>query len=82
MVLKIGKKVARVIELIRPALEADGGKIELLRVDENRGIVHVKFMGKCVRTPQALEALRNGVEEAIKKEVPQVREVQTASPKA
>ena len=79
MVIKIGKQVAQVIELIRPTLESDGGNIELLRVDENRGVVHVRFMGECVRTPQALEILRSGVEEALKKEVPQVREVLTAS---
>ncbi len=79
MVIKIGKRVAEVIDLIRPTLESNGGAIELLRVDENRGMVHVRFTGACVRTPQALEELRSGVEEALKKEVPEVRGVLNSS---
>ncbi len=75
MVIKIVKEVARVIDIIRPTLESDGTRIELLKVDEQRGVVHVKFDGSCTKTPQALELLRNGVEEALKKEVPQITEV-------
>ncbi len=77
MVIKIVKQVAEVLATIRVALESDGGDVELVKVDENKGIVHVKFTGIYVKTPQALETLRSGVEEALKKEVPQVREVVT-----
>ena len=80
MVIKLGKRVARVIDLIRPTLESDGGAIELVKVDEERGMVHVRFTGACVRTPQALEELRSGVEEALRKEVPEVRGVLSSSP--
>lgn len=77
MVIKIVKRVTQVIDLIRSTLESDGGDIQLLKVDENRGVVHVKFSGRCAQTPQAVETLRSGVEEALKKEVPQVKEVVT-----
>ena len=79
MVIRIGSRVAQVIDQIRTTLESNGGDITLLKVDENRGVVHVRFTGAYVGTPQALETLRSGVEEALKKEVPEVREVLNAS---
>ena len=78
MVIRLGKKVEHVIDLIRTTIKSDGGNIQLLKIDENRGVVHVRFTGRCVQTPQALETLRSGVEEALKKEVPQIKEVVTA----
>ena len=80
MVIKIGNKVAKVIDLIRPTVESNGGAIELVGVDEDRGVVHVRFTGSCVRTAQALETLRSGVEEALKKEIPEIRGVLAAVP--
>ena len=81
MVIRIGKRVEHVIDLIRLTLEADGGDIKLLRIDENRGVVHVRFTGRFLETPQAVETLRSGVEEALKREVPQIKEVVMAGRK-
>ncbi len=75
MILHIQGKIDRVLERIRPTLKSNGGNIRLLDVDERRGIVRLQFRGPFTHTPQAMRALASGVEEAIKKEVPQVREV-------
>ncbi len=75
MILHIQEKIDRVLERIRPTLKSNGGSVHLLDVDERLGVVKLQFRGRIVHTPRAMHALANGVEEAIKKEVPQVREV-------
>jgi len=69
------EKIAKVIEKIKPMLEADGGSIELLGVDEKSGIVTVRLTGACGCCPHATMTLKNVVERMIKEEVPQVKEI-------
>ncbi|MDI6784871.1 MAG: NifU family protein [bacterium] len=69
-------KVAAVIEKIRPALQADGGDIEL--VDVTDGSVKVKLTGACGHCPMSQLTLRNYVEQIIKQEVPEIKEVVAA----
>ncbi|MFY9114088.1 MAG: NifU family protein [Dethiobacteria bacterium] len=69
------EQVERAINLIRPALQADGGNVELIDVDEKSGIVKVKLTGACGGCPMAAITLKNGIERVVKKEVPQVTEV-------
>lgn len=71
----IKEKVEKALATIRPALEADGGNIELIDVDEAQGIVKVRLMGACSGCPMAQMTLKMGVENAIKKEVPEIKEV-------
>jgi Fe-S cluster biogenesis protein NfuA len=71
----IKEKVEKALAAIRPALEADGGNIELIDVDEAQGIVKVRLMGACSGCPMAQMTLKMGVESAIKKEVPEIKEV-------
>jgi len=71
----IKEKVEKALATIRPALEADGGNIELIDVDEAQGIVKVRLMGACSGCPMAQMTLKMGVETAIKKEVPEIKEV-------
>jgi Fe-S cluster biogenesis protein NfuA len=70
------EKVAAVIEKIRPALQADGGDIELVEVTD--GTVKVKLTGACGHCPMSQMTLRNYVEQIIKQEVPEVKEVVAA----
>jgi Fe-S cluster biogenesis protein NfuA len=58
---------------IRPALQADGGDIELL--DVNDGTVTVRLTGACGGCPMAAMTLKNGVERIIKEHVPEIVEV-------
>ncbi|MDH5405443.1 MAG: NifU family protein [Candidatus Aminicenantes bacterium] len=67
------EKVEKAIEKIRQYLQADGGDIELVEVQE--GIVKVKLLGACKGCPMAQMTIQQGVERAIKKEVPEVKSV-------
>ena len=68
-------KVAIVIDAIRPLLQADGGDIELVGVDEQTGKVSVRLQGACKGCPGAQMTLKMGVERKLKEEVPEVTEV-------
>ena len=70
------EKVEAALQRIRPALQADGGDVEL--VDVNDGTVKVRLTGACGGCPMATMTMRNGVERIIKEEVPEVSEVVTA----
>ncbi|MFB0519123.1 MAG: NifU family protein [Acidobacteriota bacterium] len=67
------EKVEKAIEKIRQYLQADGGDIELVEVED--GIVKVKLLGACKGCPMAQMTIQQGVERAIKKEVPEVKSV-------
>jgi len=70
------EKVQEVINKLRPLLQRDGGDIEL--VDVNDGIVKVKLTGACGSCPMSQMTLKMGVENALKKEIPEVKEVVSA----
>ncbi len=69
------EKVEEVLEKIKVALQADGGGIELVDVDDDEGIVSVRLTGACVGCPMASMTLANGVERVLKQEIPEVKEV-------
>lgn len=62
------------MDAIRPALQADGGDIELVRVDD-RGRVFVNLVGACGTCPISTGTLKGGVERILKDRVPGVTEV-------
>jgi len=68
------EKVEKVLNEIRPALQADGGNIELIEVQDD-GIVKVKLTGACGSCPMAQLTLKRGVEARLKAKVPEVKEV-------
>ena len=68
-------KIEKVMAKIKPMLEADGGSVELISVDEKKGVVKVKLTGACGCCPHAAMTLKHLVEKAIKEEVPEVKEV-------
>jgi len=67
--------VAAIIETLRPLLQADGGDIELVSVDESIGRVSVRLQGACKGCPSAGMTLKMGVERHLKERVPGVSEV-------
>lgn len=67
------EKVEKVIDEIRPFLQADGGNIELIDVQE--GIVKVKLVGACGSCPMSQLTLKRGVEARLKERIPEVKEV-------
>ena len=68
------EEVQKVIDEIRPALEADGGNIELVEVGED-GVVKVRLTGACGSCPMSRLTLKRGVEARMKAKVPGVKEV-------
>lgn len=69
------EKVAKALDQIRPALQADGGDVVLVDVDEAEGIVYVRLTGTCAGCPFSTMTLKNGIEERLKDEIPEVTEV-------
>ena len=67
------EKVEAALAMIRPALQADGGDVELLEV--NDGTVKVKLTGHCAGCPMASMTLKMGVERVVREQVPEVKEV-------
>ncbi len=68
------EEVNRVIDQIRPILQADGGNIEVVSVSAD-GIVSVKLKGACVHCPSSIMTLKQGVERILMEQIPQVKEV-------
>jgi len=69
------EKVERALTEIRPSLQAHGGDVELIEVTEE-GIVKVKLTGACNGCPMAALTLRNGIEDILKKEIPEIKRVE------
>lgn len=69
------ERVHRVIELIRPAVQADGGDLELVEVTPG-GIVRIRFHGACVGCPSSEMTLQMGVERNVRAHVPDVKSVE------
>ena len=70
------EKVEKVLEKIKPSLQADGGDVELIEVTED-GIVKVELQGACAGCPMSQLTLKNGIEKKMKEEIPEVKEVQS-----
>jgi Fe-S cluster biogenesis protein NfuA len=67
-------EVKEVLEMIRPALQADGGDVELVEVSDD-GIVKVKLVGACGHCPMSTMTLKMGIEKTLMEKVPGVKEV-------
>src|SRR5678816_4187617 len=70
----IKDRVQNVINLIRPAVQADGGDIELVDVLEG-GIVQIRFHGACHGCPSSTMTLQMGIERNLREKVPEVTRV-------
>ena len=70
------QQVEQALDKIRPFLQRDGGDIQLIDVTED-GIVKVQLTGACHGCPMSQMTLKQGVERALMKEVPGVKEVQS-----
>ena len=68
------ERVEKALNTIRPYLEADGGDVKVLEVDKDMNVV-LELMGNCGSCPMSTMTLKAGVEEAIKREVPEIKSV-------
>ncbi len=69
------KKVEGVIDQIRPYLEADGGNIRFVEITDDN-IVNVELLGACGSCPMSQMTLKAGVEQAVRKAVPEIKAVE------
>ena len=72
--MSLFEQVNEALEQVRPALQRDGGNVELVEVSED-GEVSVRLQGHCKGCPMAQMTLKMGIEKIIKQQVPAVREV-------
>ena len=72
---RIAEKVAKIIALIRPAVQSDGGDIELVEITQD-GVVRIRLHGACVGCPSSSITLQMGVERNLKAHIPEIRAVE------
>ena len=68
------ENVETVLNKIRPSLQADGGDVKLVSIDD-KGTVKVKLTGACGGCPMSTMTLKMGIERILKNELPEVKEV-------
>jgi len=76
--MTLREKVESVIERVRPALEGDGGGIELVDVLEKEGVVLVNLTGACHGCPMSTMTIKGYVEQTMIEEIPEIKEVRLA----
>ena len=74
----IYQKVENALQSIRPYLEADGGDVKVLKIND-KGVVTLELLGACGSCPMSTMTLKAGVEEAIKRAVPEITSVEAVN---
>lgn len=72
---ELTNKVKNIIEQIRPYLQQDGGDIRFVEITDDN-IVNVELQGACGSCPYSAMTLKNGVEVAVKKALPEIKSVE------
>lgn len=73
----IKERVEKALQTVRPYLQSDGGDIELIEITDDMS-VKVKLTGACHGCPYSMQTLKAGVEQALIKEVPEIKKVISA----
>ena len=73
----IEKRINDIIDKIRPFLLSDGGNLEFVEFKD--GVVYVRLLGACEECPMIDITLKDGIEELIINEIPEVKEVKNIS---
>lgn len=71
--MELHDKVKEVLDGIRPSLQADGGDVELVEVKD--GIVKVRLKGACSGCPMSTMTLKMGIENQLKRSIPEIKQV-------
>lgn len=70
------EKIQKALDQVRPMLQADGGDVELVDIDEETGVVNVRLKGACKGCPMSQMTLKAGIERYLKSEIPEVSSVE------
>lgn len=68
-------RVSRIIELIRPIVQSDGGDVELVGVTPE-GVVQIRLHGACIGCPSSQITLKMGIERNLRDHIPEITEVE------
>lgn len=68
-------EIQQVLDTIRPAIQADGGDVELVAFDDSSGVVRLRLMGACESCPISMMTLKEGIEKRLRGTVSGVKEV-------
>ena len=74
--VELQNKVIDVLNQVRPYLQQDGGDLQFVELTDNN-IVKVKLTGACGCCPHAIFTLKQGVEQAVKKALPEIKSVES-----
>jgi Fe-S cluster biogenesis protein NfuA len=74
----IAMRIEASLDSIRPYLEADGGNIRVLEVTEDK-VLKLEFLGNCGSCPMSTMTFKAGVEEAIKRSVPEIKSIEVSN---
>ena len=68
-------QIEQVIDKIRPSLQADGGDVEFVAMED--GVVKLRLKGACAGCPMSQLTIKNGIERLLKQEIPEVKSVES-----
>ncbi len=71
-------RVEKALDDIRPYLETDGGNVKVLGVDDDM-VVKLELLGACGSCPMSVMTMKAGIEETIKRQVPEISDVQAVN---
>ncbi|HAY37181.1 MAG: NifU family protein [Bacteroidetes Order II. Incertae sedis bacterium] len=71
-------QVEAALDTLRPYLEADGGSVRLVEITEEM-VVELELLGACETCPMSSMTLRAGIEQAVKRSVPQINRVEAVN---
>jgi len=74
----IWNKVDDSLNSIRPYLERDGGNVEIVEITDEM-VVKVRLVGACETCPQSFMTMKTGIEESIKRDVPQIKSIEAVN---
>ena len=74
--MTLSERIENALQIVRRSLQADGGDVELVNVDE-AGLVKVKLTGACGGCPMAQMTLRMGIEKMLRQNVPEIKRVES-----
>jgi len=72
--MTLKEEVEKVLDEIRPMLQADGGNVDL--VDAKDGVIKVHLVGACAGCPMSQMTLKRGIERILKQKIPEVKKVE------
>ena len=72
------RRVEEALDTIRPYLEADAGNVSIIEITEDK-VLKLKLLGSCESCPMSIMTLKAGIEQAIKRAVPEIQAIEAVN---